>query len=337
MAAGQKPVLPLQGLAVDPTPFAAEPVTILLASYRGAGLIGAQLDSIAAQTHRNWRLIVSDDGSDDQTRGIVAAFSASLPTGQVQLIDGPRRGATQNFLHLLSAAPDGTIAFCDQDDVWFPDKLARAMAALSRHDGPAHYAARTVITDAALTPVAESRHFRRPLGFRNALVQAIMAGNTSVFNAPAAAILRRCAPAAQARDIESHDWWAYQITSGSGAVLIHDARPALFYRQHPRSVMGRNDTVAAMSQRIARLLAGDYGGWLVANHAALDAVRPELLPENRRILDQFGAALRQPGPLAAARMACMGLYRQTRAGTAALFAAALLGRLRQCGPSSPIR
>lgn len=319
-------------------PFAEDiPVTILLASYRGAAFIEAQLDSIAAQTHRNWRLIVSDDGSDDGTQGIVGNFASSRPDGQVRMIDGPRRGATQNFLHLLSAAPDGAIAFCDQDDVWFPDKLVRAMAALSCHDGPAHYAARTVITDAALNPVAESRHFRRPLSFRNALVQAIMAGNTSVFNPKAAAILRRCAPAAQAQDIEAHDWWAYQVTSGAGAALIHDVRPALFYRQHPRSVMGRNDTVAAMSQRITRLLAGDYGGWLAANHAALDTVRSELLPENRLVLDRFGAALCQPGPLAAARMARIGLYRQTRAGTAALFTAALLGRLRQCGPSRPSR
>lgn len=313
------------------------PVTILLASYRGANFIGAQFDSIAAQTHRNWRLIVSDDGSDDGTQRIVADFAASRPAGQVQLIDGPRRGATQNFLHLLSDAPDGAIAFSDQDDVWFPDKLSRAMAALSLHDGPAHYAARTIITDANLTPVAESRHFRRPPGFRNALVQAIMAGNTSVFNAQSAALLRRCAAAAQANDIEAHDWWAYQIASGAGAALIHDAQPALFYRQHAGSVMGRNDTAAAMSQRMARLLAGDYGGWLAANHAALHAVRSELLPENRRILDRFGAALRQPGPLAAAGMARIGLYRQTHAGTAALFTAALLGRLRQSGPSSPIR
>ncbi|GGF82253.1 glycosyl transferase [Paracoccus acridae] len=323
---------------MHPTLFAAtQPVAILLASYRGAGFIGAQLASIAAQTYRNWRLIVSDDGSDDATRSIVANFAASRPAGQVRLIDGPRRGATQNFLHLLTATPDGPLAFCDQDDVWFPDKLARALTALAPHNNPAHYAARTIITDADLNPVAEARHFRRPLGFRNALVQAIMAGNTSVFNAPAASILRRCAPAAQAEDIESHDWWAYQITAGTGAVLIHDPQPALFYRQHARSMVGRNDTLSAMSQRIGKLLAGNYGGWLAANHAALNAARAELLPKNRRILDRFGTALRQPGPLAALHMARIGLYRQTGAGTSALFAAAFMGRLRQFTPSSPIR
>jgi glycosyltransferase involved in cell wall biosynthesis len=313
------------------------PVTILLASYRGARFIGAQLASIAAQTHQDWRLIVSDDGSDDGTRDIVTEFAASRPKGQVQVVDGPGRGATQNFLHLLSITPDGPIAFSDQDDVWFPDKLARALAALSRHNGPAHYAARTVITDDDMNPLTESRHFHRPLGFRNALVQAIMAGNTSVFNGPASALLRCCVGAAQHHDVEAHDWWAYQVMSGVGAVLIHDPQPALFYRQHSQSVMGRNDTVAALSQRVAMLLAGDYGRWLGANHAALHAVRSELLPENRLILDQFGALLRRPAPAAAVEMARLGLYRQTQAGTAVLFAAALLGRLRQCGPNSPIR
>lgn len=312
-------------------------VTILLAAYRGARFIGAQLDSIAAQTCRDWNLIVSDDGSDDGTRDIVASFAASRMPGQVRLIDGPGKGATQNFLHLLSVAPQGILAFCDQDDVWLPDKLAHAVEALALHDGPAHYAARTIITDADLNPIVPSRHFRRPLGFRNALVQAIMAGNTSVFNAPAAAILQRCVAPAKAQGIESHDWWAYQITSGAGAALMHDPRPALLYRQHPKSEMGRNDTLRAMSQRIQMLLAGDYGGWLAENHAALDAVRSELLPQNRAILDCFGAALRQPGALAATTLARTGLYRQTRTGSAALLTAALLGRLRQSGPTKPIR
>lgn len=321
----------------DPLPRAGDaPVTILLASYRGAAFIAAQLDSIAAQTHPHWRLIVSDDGSDDGTQEIVADFAASHPD-RVRMTRGPRRGATQNFLSLLSDAPEGMIAFCDQDDVWFPDKLSRAVEALAPYTGPAHYAARTIITDAALTPVARSRHFRRPLGFRNALVQAIMAGNTSVFNAPAAAILRRCVGPAQDHDVPSHDWWAYQVTAGAGAVLIHDPRPALFYRQHARSEMGRNDTLRALSVRMGMLMAGDYGGWLTANHAALHAIRPELLQGNRILLDRFGTALRRPGPAAALALARSGLYRQTATGTAALYAAALMGRLRQCGPRRLIR
>lgn len=314
------------------------PIVILLASYQGADFIGAQLASIAAQDFGGWQLLVSDDGSHDGTREIVASFAAAQPEGRVRLINGPGMGATRNFLHLIAAAPAGAaLAFCDQDDVWFPDKLSRAARALAGdgtrpRDGetqPVHYAARTVITDPDLRPVAGSRRFARPFGFRNALVQACMAGNTSVFNPAAAALLKEGAASASDAGIQSHDWWAYQLTSGAGARLIHDPQPALYYRQHQRSEMGRNDTAGAMAKRLGKLFAGDYGGWVGANLAALQAARELLTPENRALLEAFADALTLPGPRAATRMRRLGLYRHSRAGTAALFAAAAAGRLRQ--------
>lgn len=312
----------------------ASPITILLASHQGAEFIGVQLGSIEAQTFGDWKLLVSDDGSRDGTREAVADFAARHASGRVRLIDGPGRGATANFLHLIDAAPKGDmLAFADQDDMWFPDKLERAVAALSGIDGPAHYAARTIIARHDLHPVAESRHFRREFGFRNALVQACMAGNTSVFNGAGAALLKAGTAAARDAGIESHDWWAYQLTSGAGAQLIHDPRPALLYRQHQRSEMGRNDTAAAMAKRFGQLFAGSYGEWIAANLAALAPMREHLAPLNRTILDGFASALRMPGPRAARALRALGIYRHTAAGTAALMAAAAMGRLRQ--PRSP--
>lgn len=315
------------------------PVAILLASFRGARFIGVQLDSIAAQTHRNWRLIVSDDGSEDGTRDIVRDFAAQRPPGQVVLTDGPRAGATRNFLHLIGQAPEGmALAFADQDDKWFPDKLSRAMAAVAAAEGPAHYAARTVVADPDLQPLRDSPLYIRPRRFRNALVQACMAGNCSVFNPAAAVLLKQAVAAAEAAGIESHDWWAYQLMSGAGAAILHDPQPALLYRQHGHAEMGRNDTPRAMARRLGLLLSGDYGNWLAANHRALDGARHLLTPEARRLLDDFAGAIRRPGPVAALRMARLGLYRQTRAGTAALYLAAVLGRLSQSrSPSSASR
>lgn len=304
-------------------------VVILLASYNGAAFLPAQLDSIAAQSHRDWRLIVSDDGSSDATRQIVGDFAARYGAGQVTVIDGPRQGATRNFLHLVEQAPRGpALAFCDQDDVWYPEKLARAMAAITPHDGPAHYAARTIICAEDLTELTPSRRFSRPFGFRNALIQACMAGNTAVFNSAAAAILQHGVGAAIAAGIESHDWWAYQLISGAGGLPIHDPEPVLSYRQHGRSEMGRNDTPRAMAKRLGQLFQGDYGTWLQANHRALDQSRHLLTAANRDLLDRMQDALHKPGPLAAAMLGRLGLYRHTPAGTAAFYAAAFAGRLR---------
>ena len=77
-------------------------ITILMASYNGAAHIGAQLESLAAQSHADWRLIVSDDGSRDATCAIIDAFAARFPSGQIRRVEGPRQGATVNFLTLLT-------------------------------------------------------------------------------------------------------------------------------------------------------------------------------------------------------------------------------------------
>jgi glycosyltransferase involved in cell wall biosynthesis len=310
-------------------------VAILLASYQGAAHIGTQLDSIAAQTHKNWSLIVSDDGSVDDTLDLVQSF-ANLHPEQVSVIHGPKQGATQNFLSLVQSAPDDTmIAFCDQDDQWLPEKLEWAVDYLTRQTGPAHYAARTIITDGHLRPLTESRHFLRPLCFRNALVQAIMAGNTSVFNNAAVRLLKQAAGFARRANVVSHDWWAYQVTSGTGAALWHDPRPSLLYRQHDRSEVGRNDTLPALAARMRKLLAGDFGLWMAANHDALGPVRHLLSEPNRQVFDQVDRMLTSSGPQALLAMRRAGLFRQTRPATAVLSATVAAGRLRR--PAQIIR
>ncbi|MBU2956885.1 glycosyltransferase [Paracoccus sp. 1_MG-2023] len=303
-------------------------IVILMATYRGAAHLPRQLASIAAQSHADWSLIVSDDGSDDDTVAIVREFARSRPDGQVRLRRGPRKGATANFLSMLAEVPEGAaMAFCDQDDHWFPDKLTRALPHVA-DVGPVHYAARTVITDQNLHPLTGSRHFRRPLGFRNALVQAIMAGNASVFSPRAVELLQLAAPAAIRAQVLSHDWWAYQITSGAGATLVHDPRPCLLYRQHGRSEVGRNDTPQAMAVRLRKLMAGDYGKWLRSNQAALAPVADLLTIPNRQVFDRFTDALDASGPRCAAMLRQAGLYRQTAAGTTALFLSAAAGSWR---------
>lgn len=307
-------------------------VVILMASFEGARHIGAQLESLAAQSHRDWSLIVSDDGSRDATVDLVEDFARRFPHGRVRLLRGPGAGPTRNFLSLLQAAPEGAaLAFCDQDDLWLPHKLARAMAAVAG-DAPVHYAARTLIADENLRPLTGSRRFARPLTLRNALVQAIMAGNTSVFNPAAAAILRQAARAAEAADVPSHDWWAYQVSAATGVRLIHDPVPVLLYRQHARSEVGRNDTPAALALRARKLLRGDFGHWLAANLRSLRGISQLLTVDARALVDCCSELPMMDGQRAARLILRQGLYRQTRAGTAGLLAAAAAGRLRADAP-----
>ena len=82
-------------------------VAILMGTCNGARFLAAQLDSIAAQSHRDWRLVVSDDGSTDATRAILADFGAGQGN-RVTVRPGPCRGFAPNFLGL--AGDPGIVA-----------------------------------------------------------------------------------------------------------------------------------------------------------------------------------------------------------------------------------
>ncbi len=304
-------------------------VAVLLAHFNGGALLGRQLQSLAAQTHRDWSVIVSDDGSSDDWVGTVAGFAKANPAHNVRLVQGPGRGHAQNFLSLAAVAGPTVpyIAFCDQDDVWLPDKLERALAALGDVEPgvPGLYCARTMVCDRQLVPIAPSPLFRKPPSFRNALVQSIGGGNTMVLNRAALDILQDTAR--HASGIVSHDWWAYQVISGAGGCIIYDSLPCLLYRQHDGNLIGANASWRARLKRLRQLLRGEFRVWSDANVKALDGARHWLTADALDVLTTFDTARNGPihGRLAALRR--VGLYRQTRQGQIALWLAVVLRKL----------
>ncbi|MRX49241.1 glycosyltransferase [Paracoccus sp. S-4012] len=306
------------------------PVTICLALHNGGAHVAEQLDSIARQRGAGWRLIVGDDGSRDDGPAIVRAFAARFPPGQVTLLAGPERGAAQNFLHLLAAAaPDAPLAFCDQDDVWLPHRLATGLAGVAAlGPGPAIHCASTMVCDASLQPLFPSPLPARPLGLRHALLQSGGPGNTMLLSPEAVRLLQRGQAAAIAAEVPAHDWWAYLLVSAAGGRMVRDPARVLLYRQHGRNLVGRNDTALGRARRARWLLDGTYGGWLDANLRALEGAAELLTAESLGLVQAMRAALGRGGPRAALGLARLGLYRQSRAGTALVLAAAALGKLK---------
>ncbi len=302
-------------------------VTILLGLYNGASFLADQLDSIAAQTHANWALIASDDGSTDRTRAILHDFAARHPLHTVVCCDGPGQGFARNYLSMLrglSAAP-GWVAFADQDDVWFPDRLSRGLVALAEVAGPAVFCSRTWITSSGLETLHVSARPRRPLGFRNALVQNVVAGNTILLNPAAAALL--VAAAAEADTVAAHDWWVYQLVTGAGGRIVHDDNPSVYYRQHD-NLMGANTDLAGRWHRLIKLIRGDFRDWNALNVAALRGSQHRLTPENRTLLDEFSRMRVCPNRLTRLRTLWrLRLYRQGWTGTVILWLAAVSGRV----------
>ena len=307
-------------------------VHVLLASYQGARYIREQLESITRQSHTNWTLTVSDDGSTDDTVALCEAFAREHGDHRVRLIRGPGRRSTANFMHLVRAVEPGSgndlIAFSDQDDVWLPEKLARAVTAIGSLRlsvaQPALYAARTQLVDENLKPIGISRLPQRPLGFGNALLQNVASGNTMVFNQPLLRLMRRVKP----EHAVLHDWTAYQVVTGCGGHMHFDPEPCLLYRQHDHNLIGSQGRSWDKVLRMGMLFKGQYRAWGDQTEAAMGDIASELQPKAQEVLRKFQDMRRRPdliGRMQAGRHS--GLWRQTRSGRASFWLGLALNQL----------
>jgi glycosyltransferase involved in cell wall biosynthesis len=301
-------------------------VAILLCTYNGGRHLQSQLDTIAAQSGVRCRLLVSDDGSYDDTLPIVKAWAAHNPQVPVTFREGPRRGHAANFLSALCdpGVDAAYYAFSDQDDLWDSDKLSAAVARLEPcGERPALYCGRTrsISSEGAVTGL--SPLFRKPPGFRNALIHNIGGGNTMVLNRPARDLLL----AAGQVDVVAHDWWSYLLVSGAGGEVLYDPEPRLGYRQHDDNAIGANTGARRRARRYLGFLGGRNRMWTTRNVRALEANARLLSPENRAVMAQF-ETLRY-GAVAARLRALRdgGFYAQTWSAGIGLWFATLLKKI----------
>lgn len=234
-------------------------VDIVLATYNGAAHLEAQLASLRAQTHRNWRLIAYDDGSGDASRKILTTFAAAEPRAVIIPSTGEGgTGPVAAFGAALAHSDAPYFMFCDQDDVWLPEKVATLLAALrdiERDGAPCLVHSDMRVVDADLNVIAGSFWAHRNLDpeaatpasllLRNVVTGCAMMGNAALRDAmlpmPDAAMM--------------HDWWAALIAAHSGRIA-HVAQPTLLYRRHDRNVTGFARPGGA-ARELARFAAKD--------------------------------------------------------------------------------
>ena len=322
-------VIPLVPLHPRPALDVAPPkVAVLMCTMQGQRFLAEQLNSIATQTHPNWEIWASDDGSDDHTHSILEYYQEHWGADRMSIHAGPAEGSTANFLSLTCRADINTefFAYADQDDIWEADKLERAVKWLQtvpRHI-PALYGSRTQLVDERNQYIGYSPLFTRSPSFGNALVQNVAGGNTMVFNRAARDLLRRAGDQVQ---VVAHDWWAYQVISGCGGRVHYDAYPTVRYRQHDDNQVGANISWGARLVRLRLLLKGRFRKWTDQNIQALMSIKPLLTDENRSVLDEFAASRNGSMLQRVWGLWDSGLYRQTMVGNVALVLGALLRKI----------
>ena len=226
-------------------------VAILLATYNGEKYIKEQLESLVHQTYQDWHLYVHDDGSQDNTVNIVRDFSTAYP-GKITIMDYPPTGGPcKNFLSMVEKVEAAYYMFCDQDDVWLPEKIQLSMTALEE-------AERTVpdkgvvvhtdlrIVDEQLSPIAGSmwEHAGIFPQYIKTFVDsgghtAIATGCTMLFNAEA----KKCCDVPSGKAI-MHDCWVCLCVLSKGGVVKGINEKTVLYRQHGCNTLGAADTAA---------------------------------------------------------------------------------------------
>lgn len=302
-------------------------VIILMATYNGERYLAEQLDSICAQTHKNWEIWVSDDGSSDSTLQILNDYQARLGENIIRIHEGPHKGFAANFLSLVCKKNlDATYyAYCDQDDIWLPNKLNQAIKWLNTvpEKTSGLYCARTKLINQHGDILGYSPLFTKMPGFRNALIQNIGGGNTMVFNNVTLNLLQE---AGEQINISAHDWWTYQLVTGAGGVIFYDSNPTLDYRQHENNFIGGNVGWMARLTRISMLLKGRFKTWNNLNFNALLSVQHKLTPENNQVLMNIISARNKSCLIRMIDIKRSGIYRQTFLGNIGLMAAVLLNK-----------
>jgi len=207
-------------------------ISVLMSTYNGERYVAEQIDSILNQRDVNLRLYIRDDGSIDNTPAIIEEYAKSNPNITISLESNV--GVVSSFFALMKRVqPESDyVAFADQDDYWFENKLCEAIRRLSAVPivQPGMYYSRIQFTDDKLTPFGNSI-IPTVRGFQNALVQNQATGCTIVLNKRAHELIRSNLPTWALM----HDWWCYLVVSAFGQVL-YDEHARILYRKHGNNV-----------------------------------------------------------------------------------------------------
>ena len=248
-----------------------EKFSIAMCTYNGARFVGAQLESIAAQTRLPDELIVCDDGSDDRTIEILQSFAARAHFPIRVEINSQRLGLVKNFEKAIGLCNGDLIALSDQDDVWLPEKLARIEAEFARSLNVG-----LVFTDAEIIDERSDRTGRRlweQIGFDHVERETIAAGKglpdlirgatvTGATLAFRAKYVRLAVPIPENLPV-IHDAWIALILSCVSQIAVIE-QPLMLYRQHRDQEVGPRRRIGAV---------GGFAA-VVAGQASQAAIRP---------------------------------------------------------------
>jgi len=250
--------------------------SVVLATFNGERYLPAQLQSLVAQTLPPAEIIICDDGSSDGTLEIAETFAKSSAIKTTVFQNARRLGYGENFLQAAKRASEDYISFCDQDDIWYPNKIERSIVELKRSGAYlCVHSVRLISTEGQplgfVKPGPPTDKVFDPLTLHP---WALFRGFTQTFDRRLLSVI---ATDLRGNDLEvttlvSHDRWISFLASSLGKVVTI-AEPLADYRQHQSNQFGYKRTAPLEILRGKLTETADR----LANHRDISAYRAELL------------------------------------------------------------
>jgi rhamnosyltransferase len=241
-------------------------VAVLVASFNGSEWISSQILSINSQLDCSIHIFVRDDGSLDDTIEIIKKMAMKIPITIIDSHDFFTGSSAKNFFELIYGIDSSKfdyIAFADQDDIWFPEKIKNSIRLMIDTNSVA-YSSNLIAFDNKLQrswfidKVSNKKRF-------DYLFQGASAGCTYVLSRSALDFVKvkLMDKTDDFPKFFSHDWVIYAICRSFDLMWVHDKRSFIAYRQHDRNVFGAKPGIKGFFARIELIKNGWYRGHIL--------------------------------------------------------------------------
>lgn len=315
-----------------------EDINILLATYNGGRFLVPLLESLLKQSHVKFKLLVSDDGSSDDTNLILSNYEKSYPERIQRLPFRSCHGACANFAYLMQSTTADYVFLADQDDVWDADKMIFTLSAMLELENVygkgtpllVHTDLRVVDKDLNLISTSFLRFMRLRsdrFGFNDLLLQNAITGCALLANR---ALIERALPIPSAAAM--HDWWLGLVASAFGTVVFLN-RPTIAYRQHDSNTVGATGwSFSLIFSKLNQLVNRQAAGKLLQPSLSqadffLQAYATQLPSNYLSQVSKFVALRNQNGLSRAFAALCLGCRKHGFLRTIAFYWALLIAKL----------
>ena len=271
-------------------------IAILLTTYNGERYITELLASLENQSNRSFELFIRDDGSTDRTIERILAFQSHSNISITLLPKGENIGASQNFAYLLQYALGHEqyryFMFCDQDDVWLPNKIEDTLREMKEAEKSYPSIPLLIHTDLQVVDENLGLIHNSYWSYQNIdpgydrlnrlLIQNVITGCTVMINRALAEVTLPIS-----KDAIMHDWWLGLIAASLGKIGSLP-QSTVKYRQHNANDIGASAfNLSTILDKANMLFSFSLDKYTIQANSFLSHYSDRLDAEQKKMLEAF--------------------------------------------------